>query len=162
MNLRILKKLSKRAAPYLPLLGDHRQQFPAEWRDNYHGLLIRAEKHWERHVSVHAEAFRSYDGEYVIAPKCREGTRYPYIHIRPPSHPWPGTVMVGAMAGYYEPEWDEECAWGALHNIVAIHFTDWAAMADDEYVGPVLTRRLRTPADIFRAADEMIAERCPK
>lgn len=157
MNLRILKKLSKRAAPYLPLLGDHRQQFPAEWQDNYHGFLIRAKKHWERHVSVHADAFRSCEGEYVIAPKCREGTRYPYIHIRPPSHPWPGTVMVGAVEGYYEPEWDEECAWAALCTMVFGEFTDWDAYARDDLTGRVLTRRLRTPSDIFRAADEMVA-----
>lgn len=157
MNLRILKKLSKRAAPYLPLLGDTREQFRAEQDDNYHGLVISAEKHWERHDSVHDEAIRCYEGEYVIAPKCREGTRYPYIHIRPPIHPWAGTIMVGAMQGYYEPEWSEESAWGALHEIVACHFTDWDAVAREDETVPWLTRRLCNPADIFRAADDMLA-----
>lgn len=159
MNLRILKKLSKRAAPYLPLLGDNRQQFPSEKDDNYHGLIIRAKKHWQRCVSVHADAFSSCEGEYVIAPKCRQGTRYPYIHVRPPSHPWPGTVMVGAMQGYYEPEWDEECAWSALHSIVTCHFTDWDAVAREDDSVAWSTRRLRTPADIFRAANDIITEK---
>ncbi|MBP8235695.1 MAG: hypothetical protein KAY22_25705 [Rhizorhabdus sp.] len=157
MNLRILKKLSKRAAPYLPLLGDKREQFPAEWGENYHGLNIWARKHFERTVSVHTDIMR--EGEMVIAPKCREGSRFPYIKLYPPSHPWPGTIMVGGMSGYYEPEWEEESAWGALHQIVSDRFTDWDAVYREDESAPWLTRRLRTPSDIFAAADEMVRGR---
>lgn len=153
MNLRILKKLSKRAAPLLPLLGDRRGQFPAEAHANYHGLLIWARKHWERCPSVHTDCIRQ--GEYVTAPRSRAGTRYPYIKVYPPSHPWAGTVMVGETSGYYEPEWEEETAWEALDGLVRGHFCDW-----DEN-GPTPTRRFRNASDIFRAAHEMIRERAP-
>lgn len=149
MNLRILKKLSKRAAPLLPLLGEHREQFLSEPGDNYHGMVIRARKHWERFPSVHTDRMRQ--GEIVTAPAVRKGSRWPYIKVYPPSHPWPRTVMVGAMSGYYEPEWEEECAWGALDSLVRGYFCDW----DED--GPTLTRRLRTPSDIFRAAADIIA-----
>ena len=151
MNLRILKKLSKRAAPYLPLLGDNREQFLSEAGDNYHGMVIRARKHWERCPSVHADCMRA--GEYVLSPKGRSGTRWPFVKVYPPSHPWPSTVMVGAVSGYYEPEWDEECAWAALDTLVRDHFCEW----DED--GPTPTRRIRTPRDVLRAADDMLAER---
>jgi hypothetical protein len=148
MNLRILKKLSKRAAPYLSKLGDRREQFLSEAGDNYHGLIIAARKHWERCPSVHAETIR--EGEFVVRPRCREGARLPFVKVYPPSHPWPRTVMVGAMSGYYEPEWDEETAWGALNELVRNHFCDW-----DEH-GPTLTRKFRNAGDVFRGADEMM------
>lgn len=151
MNLRILKKLSKRAAPYLPLLGDTRAQFLAEQDDNYHGLVISARKHWDRVGSVHADTY--HEGEFVLEPRCRAGTRLPFVKVRPPLHPWAGTIMVGAMEGYYEPEWNEETAWGALNSLVRDHFCDW----DED--GPTPTRRFRNPGDVFRAAAEMIALR---
>jgi len=158
VNLRILKKLSKRAAPYLAQLGDKRQQFRSEPQDNYHGLVIRARKHWDRSIAVHADVIGASEGAYVIAPKCRQGTRYPFINVTPPCHPWPGTIMVGQVSGYYEPEWDEESAWGALRQLVAAHFTDWDAWANEDASRPWSTRRLRTPAEIFRAADDLVAE----
>ena len=151
MNLRILKKLSQRAVPYLPRLGDHREQFLAAEGENYHGLLIRSRKHWERSASVRGDHVR--DNGFVIQPRCRAGTRFPFIHVYPSSHPWPGTIMVGETSGYYEPEWEEETAWGALSNMVRDHFCDW----DED--GPTPTRRFRNAGDIFRAADEMIAVR---
>lgn len=151
MNLRILKKLSKRAAPLLPLLGDTREQFLSEAGDNYHGMMICARKHWERCPSIHADCIRQ--GEIATAPRCRTGTRYPYIKVYPPHHPWPRTVMVGEVSGYYEPEWDEESAYGALATYVRYHFCVW----DGD--GPSPLRRIRTPRDVFRAANEIIAER---
>jgi hypothetical protein len=154
MNLRTLKKLSKRAAPLLPQLGDNRQQFLSEEGDNYHGLIISARKHWERCSSIHTDCIS--EGEFCIAPRCREGRRHPYVKVRPPAHPWPRTVMVGAMQGYYEPEWDEESAYGALRAHVFYHFTDYS---ED---GWRPTRRIRTPRDVFAAAGEMIAVRAPR
>ncbi|WP_408585962.1 hypothetical protein [Novosphingobium sp.] len=151
MNLRILKKLSKRAAVYLPLLGDHREQFRSERDDNYHGMHIRARKHFERCPSIHTDTYGN--DEIVIAPRSRAGHRWPYIKVRPPVHPRRGTIMVGATTGYYEPEWDEECAWSALDKLVLCHFTDWS---DWEHLRP--TRNLNTPAAVFAAADVMLRE----
>jgi hypothetical protein len=145
MNLRILKKLSKRAAPYLDLLGDRREQFRASHHrdgENYTGLLIRARKHFERMRSPHAQLIR--EGE-MRAP-ARDGRGY--IVLWPPDHPRKGTVMVG----YYEPEWSEQTAWEALVELVRWHFTD----CSDEELRP--TRALKKPAAIFCAADEMLAE----
>ena len=69
MNLRTLKKLSKRAAPLLPLLGDDRKQFPAERWDNYTGLLIMDRKAASVQTGVvinHSEHYyRQYVDHYV-------------------------------------------------------------------------------------------------
>ncbi len=85
MNLRILKKLSKKAAPLL-MHFDHRGElFLAQRGENYHGLVI------ERH------------------PKVKEWSAV---------HPLKGTPMVGAMEGYYEPEWSERTAWDELGECI--------------------------------------------
>ena len=152
MNLRTLKKLSKRAAPLLPLLGDDRKQFPAERWDNYTGLLIMDRKHWERGRSVHDGL---YDEREIKTP-ARDGNGWICMH--PPHHPRKGTTMVGALSGYYEPEWDEETAWEALEKTVMVHFTDW----HPDHDVPPLTRRLDTPSDVLRAAKDMIAENRPE
>ncbi len=151
MNLRILKKLSKRAAPLLPLLGDNREQFLSEAGDNYHGLHIRARKHWERSIAIHGIARP--DG-YATSPRCRTGHQYPFIHVYPPLHPWPRTAMIGGMTGYYEPEWDEESAYGALATYVHYAFMDYTDAGE-----MMAARPLRTPRQIFAAAAELIAER---
>lgn len=160
MNLRTLKKLSKRAAPMLPLLGDNRQQFRSERGDNYHGYLIGDRKHWRRstvHPGYQARnEYRTHRGAEIVF-TTRAGRRK---LIAPPWHPRKGTVMVGATTGYYEPEWDEECAWSALNNLVRGHFTDWEKMMEDNIPrGGALTRDLSTPSLILRAAKDMIAER---
>lgn len=143
MNLRILKKLSKRAAPLLPLLGDAREQFRAEREDSYTGLLIRERKHFERGRSRDAAAFR--EGEVRYLAKDGNG----FVCIYPPSHPREGTIMVGATSGYYEPEWVEETAWEALSSLVHHHFATW-----DER-GPTW-RKFRNPREIFDAAREIL------
>lgn len=148
MNLRILKKLSKRAAPYLPLLGDRREQFPARPGDNYHGLIVSARKHWERsHCHPNYEPWNPSE---AIVWTTRAGRR---ALMKMPSHPWPGTIMVGETSGYYEPEWSEECAYAALANLVYWHFTEWSDEGE-----PRPTRRIRAPRDIFRGADQMIED----
>ena len=147
MNLRTLKKLSKRAAPLLPLLGDDRRQFPAERGENYTGLVITARKHWERMRSVNADLW----GEHEIKTLAKDGDGW--IRMSSPRHPRKGTIMVGALEGYYEPEWDEETAWEALQDIVFEEFTAWG---EDECS---LTRRLDTPSDILRAAESLVAAR---
>lgn len=146
MNLRTLKQLSKRAAPLLPLLGDHRQQFPARRGDNYHGMFIRARKHFERGRSVHADIIR----DDMIKKPAADGEGWVYMH--PPSHPRKGTIMVGGMEGYEGPEWYEKTAWEALVDIVFAECTMWS----DE--GPQgLTRPLNTPSLILAAAKDLAA-----
>lgn len=158
MNLRILKKLSKRAAPYLALLGENREQFKAEKGENYIGSLRGFErKHWERMRSVHNE---------VIG----DGYKYPanngngYISVRPPNHPRKGTVMVGGMSGYYEPEWDETTAYEALVDVLFNIFTPWDDYDEVNDIWPSCFRNLSTPRLIFLAADELIerAQRADK
>lgn len=155
MNLRILKKLSKRAAPYLPLLGDNRQQFPAEKGENYHGLIVRDWNRVERVSSCHPESDFDERTAAVIAPRGRAGSTHPYVHLWWPYHPLKGTVMVGEMSGYETPEWSEETAWGALTEIVFWHFTEY----NPEYETLDPTRTYHCHEDFFRAADEMLADR---
>lgn len=87
MTLRTLKKKSKQA---LPIMLKHYPReltgevFTAERGANYHGRVIR----------------------------CTHGTGDPCLVKGRPRcectyHPLKGTPMVGAMSGYYEPEWDE-------------------------------------------------------
>lgn len=152
MNLRILKKLSKRAAPLLVQLGDDRKQFRAEHArlgQNYHGLCGFPMKNWER-----SGCHPTYEPAPWDAGKIKHVTRAGrHMVLSEPSHPLKGTMMVGGMSGYYEPEWDEESAWGALDYLVRIHFTDWGAEPD-----PLPTRRIRTVSDVFAAALDMIEE----
>ncbi|MBB3940729.1 hypothetical protein GGR39_002386 [Novosphingobium fluoreni] len=157
MNLRILKKLSKRAAPYLPLFGDTREQFRSGRGDNYHGLIIRDRTCFERSPchSSYAQGAYLWGGEVRICVQARAGHRY---MISPPPHPLKGTIMVGGMSGYYEPEWDEETAFGALRQQVCYHFTDWEACASIDDV-PGITRDLSTVSKLFAAADEMVRKR---
>ncbi|AJW99616.1 hypothetical protein BM43_3165 [Burkholderia gladioli] len=138
MNLRILKKLSKQAAPLLPLLGDRRKQFPAEKGECYTSTGGHDLKHWERHrVRYPFERdikYRPASGEY-------------WIVMRPPRHPLKGTVMVGSMEGYYEREWSEETAWESLCRLVCDHFTTWGEHGA-VWVGP----NLGDPSRMLRAA----------
>lgn len=154
MNLRTLKKLSKRAAPFLPVLGDDRKQFPAAKWENYAHTFISDRKHWDRH-RVHPSCtphnrWGSPRGEPILF-VSREGR---HILIDPPHHPRKGTIMVGATCGYYEPEWEEQCAWSALEDLVFEHFADYS----DWENGPIQTRIFRNPSDILAAAAEMVAE----
>lgn len=148
MNLRILKKLSKRAAPLLPLLGDRREQFRADRADSYTGLLIMERKHWVRGRSVHRDTY----GEHEIKTPARDGNGW--VYVRPPSHPRKGTVMVGAMSGYYEPEWDEETAWEALLKAVFWHHVE----IDDDGCILAPTPQLDSVGSIFAAALEMAGD----
>jgi hypothetical protein len=162
MNLRILKKLSERAAPLLPLLGDKRQQFRAEKDDNYGVPLIADRKYWKRSRCRPDHKPRNdysipQGAERVVV--TRSGR---HVLLQPPYHPGKGTVMVGASEGYEEPEWEETTAWVALSDILFSHFTDWASCGrwdgEGEMPVPNLTRSLRTPREIFQAARDMIAD----
>jgi hypothetical protein len=118
VNLRILKKLSKRAAPLLPILGDCREQFLARKHESYTSVGGHDRKHWDRMGSVHNIKF---PGSIKYRPKHGKT----WVAMREPAHPLKGTPMVGEISGYYEPEWSEQTAWEALQCIVFEHFTDW-------------------------------------
>lgn len=153
MNLRTLKKLSKRASPLLGQLGDNREQFRSEKGEGCISILIADRKHWRR-----GQCYPAYEGRNDwSSPRgaqrlftTRAGRT---MVMSPPYSPPKGTIMVGAMSGYYEPEWDEESAWEALETIVRDHFTDW----DED--GPTPLRTFRTPADILRGARDIIGHK---
>ncbi|UGY23843.1 hypothetical protein HU675_0038830 [Bradyrhizobium septentrionale] len=148
MNLRILKKLSARAAPLLPLLGDRRDQFPAERDDACIGIVIRQRKNFERVRSVHAEVY----GDSIKVP-ARDG-KGGWINLSPPGHARKGTIMVGGMDGGEQPEWNERSAWEALCEIVHWGFVDINHVTLE--ITP--TRELKTPSQVLAAARDMIAE----
>lgn len=157
MNLRILKKLSKRAARYLAKLGDKRNQFAARRERSYHGILIMDRTCWDRGRSVHGDVI----GQHEIKKPAADGKGW--VWMCPPSCALKGTPMVGSAVGYEEPEWVEEACLEALMNLVFAHYTDWKVMAewdldDGPPPRPVITRDLSTPSLIFSAADEMVAE----
>lgn len=144
MNLRIHKKLSKRAAPLLAALGDSRDQFPAQKWECYACTGRCDWKHWERSRARYPLDRR---GERKWRPKDGKN----WIVMCCPDHPWKGTIMVGSMEGYYEREWEEESAWQSLCNRIFDHFTDWGEDGAI-YTGPVL----RNPTQIFAAAHDII------
>ncbi|BCH56038.1 hypothetical protein RvVAR031_36480 [Agrobacterium vitis] len=159
MNLRTLKKLSKRAAYYLPLLGDNREQFPAKRDDSHLSYLVAERKHWDRR-KVHPKYQPNNDYLTHQGAEILHWTKAGYpIVIRPPGHPRKGTIMVGATSGYFQPEWDEECAWTALRNLVFDRFTDWDKIEQENCPpGGALTRDLSTSFLILAAARELIAK----
>jgi hypothetical protein len=155
MNLRILKKLSKRAAPYLERIGDTREQFKAVKDENLHGLIIKDMTRLERRPSSHGDVIDKESHVATLQPKCRQGTRYPYVSLSYPYAPLKGTIMVGGVSGYEQPEWDEETAWGALSNWVWGHFFEY----DPENDIAFYSRTFRTPSEIFAAADELLSQK---
>lgn len=144
MNLRILKKLSKHAAPLLPLLGDDREQFSADDScKSFTNVGGHDFKHWDRMSVPHGRRDR---GSFKYQP--RHGRNW--IVMSEPWQPWKGTVMVGELVGHYEPEWEEHTAWEALQRAVIEHYTDWTVD------GPVALRTFDAAGDYFRAAHEII------
>lgn len=126
MNLRILKKLSKRAAPMLRAVGDCREQFAAKKGANFQNLTGHERKHWHR---------------------MRGRTS---IRLYEPFHPLKGTAMAGCTSGYDTSEWEEESTWEALRNAVTYCSGQWGE--DGQFR---VLRKLRTPTHILRAATEL-------
>jgi len=153
MNLRTLKKLSKKAAPLLYLMGDSRDQFLASRENCYHGILISDQKHWSRSACRSSYEARKGDwnsphGDELVF-DTRAGRR---IVMRPPCHPRRGTVMVGCVSGYYEPEWSEETTWEALRKLVISHFEV------RENGRLVKWRVFRSAGEVLTAAREIVAK----
>lgn len=139
MNLRILKKLSKRAAPLLRQLGDTREQFTTggeagECSWSYCGF---ERKSYERFLGQRRDWLAHMDG----------------------------IQATGATTGYYEPEWDDEPCWIALRNHVIESFGDWREVPGTEDEGGcprlewVRFRRFPNPPAILQAVPELIESR---
>lgn len=158
MNLRVLKKLSKRAAPYLAKLGDSREIFASNERAGGIATLITERKHmrrWPRPKAIN----RVSDGPHDIVARRPGGG---VTVFRQPSDPRKGTLMVGSMSGHETPEWDEEDCWQALRSIVFAHFTDWDLMeagGSSSPARPLIQRDLSSPSMVFKAADELVSTR---
>ncbi|KFH18605.1 hypothetical protein IB60_16610 [Brucella abortus LMN1] len=156
MNLRILKKLSKRAAPLLPLLGVNRQQFRASHArsgENFHHTFIGDRKHWERYGSIDEAPYNRHGLSIEIT--TRTGRT---IIMQPPKVPRKGTIMVrpeGPTRPYLDPRFVNEDAWHVLECIVCQHFNTFNPEKGNYYGA----RAFPTVTSIFQAADEIIAER---
>ena len=120
LTLGALKDLSERVRPILErhfpesLYGEI---FLAEEGENYHGLKIECG-----------------------CPKL-EGKRH-YCPCQ--SHPLAGTPMLGAVSGYYEPEWDEETLYESFERV--IHWTDKPDSMTDAEWAEALALTGMTPA----------------
>lgn len=90
MNLRALKKQSKRAVPFLIAHFGRKTSdfFLDEPGNNYHGVNIRCPHK---------------PGRFRCDCHC---------------HPLKGTPMIGEVSGYYEPEWEERTALEELQRAV--------------------------------------------
>lgn len=153
MNLRILKKLSKQAAPILKALKSHGEIFIAD-DGCYTGSIRHDQKHLERSRALYP-CWGLHGTRYYMP---RHGLSHVSLHG--PSTVWPGTVMIGAMYGYETPEWEEEDAWTALRSHVFDHFTDIVEKPRPGDIYPdyefIRTRKLANPSQILRAAQDIV------
>ncbi len=160
MNLRILKKLSKRAAPLLVALGNKDQQFPADRWDGHTSSTGHERKHWKRGNSRSRIDFHGY-----VYWQARNGLGHSYM--RQPNRPWKGTIMLGWTVGHETPEWEEDDAGTLLVREVEGHFTEMIEVEADEddpdWFGPDhmprLTRSFPNPSAILRAVPDVFAAR---
>jgi hypothetical protein len=153
MNFRILKKLSKRAVPYLEQMNY--EVFLAEAGMNHTDMVVRDMTRLCRSPAVHGDVINKCRHVKIETPKCREGTRTPFLHLRFSNTPLKGTPMVGGMYGYEQPEWEESTAYEELVKIVHGHFFEYDAKSGATWT----SRPLRTPAQVFSAADDMLKEK---
>lgn len=159
MNLRILKKLSKRAAPLLVALGDRREQFPNDRWEGHTSSTGHERKHWERRRARYPMERR---GDIHVKPRNGEGM---IVLSQEYMHPWKGTIMLGWTFGHETPEWEEDDAWTLLAREVRSHWEEFREIpgTEDEMGCPehewVIHRRFRNPSAILRAVPELIEVR---
>lgn len=154
MNLRILKKLSKRAAPLLTSTKAfsylNTDQFISVRGEGNTETQGHDRKHWERGNARNPIDFHG----YLYWP-ARNGLGHPYMHD--PSTPLKGTVMLGWSQGYEEPEWEERTAWELLESHVRDCYSEYVEIpgTEDEFGIPdfkwVVHRRFKNPRQIFKA-----------
>lgn len=156
MNLRKMKKLSKRAVPLLEALGHGKQIFLSVKDEGDLKTIINEKKHWNRCPARNVELAEVVQG-FGYRPKCREQRTHKFIIVYPPSAPLKGTPMIGWDEGFCAHEWHEETCWEFLCSIVFWHFVDEKVRFDS--VELVATRDFSKPHQVLAAAREMIAER---
>jgi len=137
VNPRILKKLCKRAAPLLAVLGDRRDQFkvvePGDVSWCFTGFDRRS---YTRPRSLRA-INPAVEGDWIV--------------------PKRGTIAVGGMSGYEEPEWDDEPAFFALVGLVYWETVGDPDSQDDVSRMRAAERGLGSPAGVFKLAAEMVS-----
>jgi len=130
MNPRILKKLCKRADPYVRKLT-RLERFKAEGDssiDTHQRVENKHLERWQGKPNKHG---------YFIALK--------------------NTIGYGERAGYYEPEWAENDAYSILKELVVDHFTDWKSFRGLEGESfPKCTKQITTPSDVFNNAEVLM------
>ena len=126
MNLRILKKLSKKALPLLIKIDPKYAALsftPDRDEPGYTTSAGHDRKHWDRTPTAHSVL----QGEVVIPRKGKRQDHKPFIWIRAPYDSWPGTPMIGYTSGWYEPEWEERTTWDELVQVA--HSYNWIEVA---------------------------------
>lgn len=131
MNPRILKKLSKRADPFVAKLAKGLTRFETggevESIDSSQKIAIKYRDHWAGKPNEYG----------YFTPKKR-------------------TVGYGHMAGYYEREWEEDDAFSILQRMVADHFTDWRSFDFDSGDYPKPSINVNHPSVVFKHAPELL------
>lgn len=144
MNLRLLKKLSKRAAGYILILDKKAELFLAEKGQNFTAVKGHEFKHWSRLRSVHGDNIFKGGIKYRV----RKDTHW--ISLQEPTNPYKGTYMIGWNSGYYEPEWVEKTAWEHLNDIVNEEFNGKFGKSTFGVA------KIKSNMDIFKAAEYMV------
>jgi len=129
VNLRILKKLSKKAAPLLIELGYDRESIVAE-EEGCVDVVINDQNDWRRLVY--------------------------WAPLSEPMDTLRNTMTVWHVD--YWGEGDQVTAWCELSTLVFYHYADWesAKHSPDGMPSPELTIKLRNPADVLNAARRMV------
>lgn len=134
MNPRILKKLTKRADPYITEAYPHLTRVVVDINDH---------ESVETHQRVERKYFERWRGKF---------NEYGYFTQLK------GTIGFGCMSGYYEPEWVDTDAYSLLKEFVLDYFTDWKSFDPDEGGWPEIKVTLRNPSDVFKYADLIFKE----
>lgn len=163
MNLRILKKLSKRAAPLLVelLKGGGFDIYPSRRWEGYTTSTGHERKHFER-MSCCAPSQRDIERTERLDNYFLPRHQQRWVYIRQPNTPLKGTMHVGRAVGYECPEWEEDDAWTALCEHVRGHYMEWVETGkeDPEFGFPemdlIVHRRLKTVSAVFRAVPDVL------
>ena len=132
MNPRILKKLSKRADELIQKL-DCTSAERVFYGDEFDPCL-RSSKMDKRYVE-HWQGKPNDQGYFRVLLN---------------------TIGYGEVSGYYEPEWEDSPAYDLLRGFVIDANTDWDNFDCDSGDYPELLITLKTPSQIFRAAEELL------
>lgn len=123
--------------------------------------LAALERHWPEHI--YGETFLSEgDSPHGLVIRCDCPDRPDPSHGQSCyrcSSVLPGTPMIGAMSGYYEPEWDERTTYGILQDVTwwnarpaTISDADWAEVL--AIVGMTPQSHAERMADLARQIGE--------